>query len=358
MITSILENDAFNSITTGLVDASHQNQRIIPWSYYVLGGCTVVGVVIAVAGYVFAQMAVFSLAIAFSMVSGLGAYEIKSLSLTRKFEESVDQYKGLNEQLIGEIKQLKDEKNRWDDSNKELQQKIDSISEQNLKSEELIKKLQGSDLETQKQMNSVKEQGEAFKNLEEGLKIQVDTLFKEKEELLHLSTSQEQCVQLLKDQNHELEEDINKLKTTVAAFQDQLKKYADQNKDFKEAAENAKTTFSILTDNTRVMNQQNEALKDSITKMANENELLKKNQQKKEKISNELEETITALETKVVKKVDKMMKAKQNYEEKILELEKELNLLKIENESLKIQPLHHSETTLHLQPKTHSEHGK
>lgn len=355
MITSTVDNEVFKIIKTNPDKVNHQNQRIIPWSYYVLGACTVVGVIIAVAGYVFSQMPIFVLGICFSMVSGLGAYEIRNLSLTKKFEDSINQYKGLNEQLTGTIKQLQNEKIRWDGSNKELQKKIDTITEQNIKSKKLINEFKSSSLETQKQIDSLKDQGLKFKKLEEELKVQVDTLVKEKEELVNLNTSQEHCVELYKDQNHELEEDINQLKTTVATFQDHLKNYADQNKAFKEAAENAKTSFSILTDNTRVMNQQNEAFKDSIVKIGKENELLKKNQEKKEEISNELEKNINALETKVVRKVEKMMKVKQEYEKKISELEEALNL-KVENENLKIQPLHHSETTYHLAPKTGSHH--
>lgn len=347
-----------NTISTAHVNMATpvliKEQKIIPWSYYVLGGCTVVGAIIALAGYILSQPPMLGLGIGLGVISGLGAYEIKRLSLTKRMEESVNEYKGLNERLIAEIKQLKEEKLAMDGSNLLLQTKIDQIAEQNKTIDELTIKLQNSDEKTETQINNLHIEIKELKDLEESLNSQVKILENQKKELAELQSKERDSIELLKEGNLKLDKSIQELQANCGEFKAEILKFSDENSSLKGLLEDKKAIITTIKQEREEFQKQNKILNETVTKFRHENESFKSNLQKNEDFSLSIEKTIQELEAKVLKKSEKMKQLKRDYEEKLKTLNEEIVNLK--NQFSDVQ-LKHADSTIHLKPKTEKNKG-
>lgn len=310
-------------------------QKIIPWSYSILAGSAIVSAIAAIAGYILGQNLIFVGGALMSLTSGLGAYEVKELALTKELQDLLVDYKDLIDQFVAKVKLFAGENKDLDESNKKFKTEISELSAENKKIADLTEELKKTDELTATEINNLKLQEQRLQLLKSGLESQVEILVKAKGGLEIDLTSQKNVLDNLGIENIKLKENIEGLKKSEETLQNQLKTFADENQKLQEAEKEAKNNILSISNETDLIRQENESFQKALTNLRQTHQLLKKDTEKKDQVSDKLDITVEALSEKVNKKLVKMMQLKQENEKKIKDQQEALDQLTYENKKLK-----------------------
>ena len=310
-------------------------QKIIPWSYSILAGSAITSAIIAIAGYIIGQNSLFAGGALMSLSSGLGAYEVKELALTKEFQDLLVDYKDLIDQFVRKVKVLAGENKTLDESNKKFKTQINELSAVNKKMEELTEELKKTDELTNTEIENLKVQFQELKRLKEDLEKQVGILITVKGDLENDLASLKNVSDSFGIENINLKENLENLKKSEETLQSKLKFFSEENQKLQESEKKAKDNILTISKKTDLIRQENESFQKALTTLRQTHQLLRKDTEKQDEVSNKLDITVEALSEKVNKKLLKMLHIKQENEQKIKDQQEALDRLTEENKKLK-----------------------
>jgi chromosome segregation ATPase len=309
-IISQYGNDALRNLGINLPALSKipktQKPKIVPLSYYLLGGAALIGVIGAVAGYALANVPVIIVGVGVAFVSGFGAYEIKRLSLNMTFNEQVGEFKTYIDRLVQEVRNVRVENLNLNGSIIKLTTEIDVFKDAKNQIVKLTDQLKEANDLTGEVTEQLHAKEIAFQALNTDFQKKLDRLVEEKNDIQLQVVALTNLSELTKEQNTELEANIEKLSIFYEKIKQENEDLLDENFKFSANIDQLNAALNNTKKQIEDITKERDEFQNDFDKFKKEHDLLQNDIKTKEAITKSLEDQITNLETKITAILQKL----------------------------------------------------
>jgi len=284
--------------------------KIVPWSYHLLAVGSVVGTIITIAAYILKDSQLFSVAAGMTLLSLLGAYEVKRLALTKEEINQIHSYKNLIDTFIAKVKEFATEKLQLDSSISKLTSEKEGVTKLNQIANKQLLEVRGLNETAQTQIAQLQKDKEEFKKLNVELGNNVASIKLEHQKLETLKYDQEKDVEEFKREIKTLHEQMDTYWKSHEQTAELLEKYESLNNSLRSDIVIKEHQIQDLFKGSEQLTQDNEQLTKICESLQKEREKFEGDMKKREELDKHLAETGKKLEQKIAK-LEELKKAKQ-----------------------------------------------